>query len=49
MWKIIAGDQVGARAGSVNKFTSFCYMSVTSSLLHLGALLRDNLQIVAFS
>ena len=37
------GDKVGARAALVNKFTGFCRMSVTPSLLHLSALLRDDL------
>ena len=40
---------MGACAASVNKSTGFCRMSVTSSLLHLGALLRDDLQMGAFS
>ena len=31
------------------KFAGFCRMSVTPSLLGLGALLRDNLQMGAFS
>ena len=31
------------------KFTGFCCMSVTSSLLHLGPLLRDHFQMGAFS
>ena len=40
---------MGSRAVSVNKFTSFCRMSVNPSLLPLGALLRDNIQMHAFS
>ena len=31
------------------KSTGFCRMSVTASLMRLGALLRDNLQMGAFS
>ena len=31
------------------RFAGFCRMSVTPSLLRLGALLRDNLQMGAFS
>ena len=31
------------------KSTGFCHMSVTASLLRLGAFLRDNLQMGAFS
>ena len=40
---------MGACAASVNKSTGFCRMSVTSSLLHLGALLWDDLQMGAFT
>ena len=32
----------------IKKSTGFCCMSVTASLLHLGAFLRDNLQMGAF-
>ena len=39
---------MGARAVSVNKSAGFWRMSVTSSLLRLRALLRDNLQMGAF-
>ena len=47
--KIIARAKVDARAVLLKKFTGFCRMSVTASLLRLGALLRDNLQMGAFS
>ena len=40
---------MGARAASVSKSAGFCRVSVTPSLLRLGALLRDNLQMGAFS
>ena len=44
--KIIARAKVNAL---LKKSTDFCRMSVTASLLRLGALLRDNLQMDAFS
>ena len=47
--KIIAGAKVDARAVLLKKSTGFCHMSVTASLLRLVALLRDNLQMGAFS
>ena len=47
--KIIATAKVDARAVLLKKFTGFCRMSVTASLPRLSALLRDNLQIGAFS
>ena len=47
--KIIARGKVDARAVLLKKSTGFCCMSVTASLLRLGALLRDNLQMGAFS
>ena len=47
--KIIARAKVDARAVLIKKSTGFCRMSVTASLLYLGALRRDNLQMVAFS
>ena len=49
--KIIARAEVDARAVLLNKnkSTGFSCMSVTASLLRLGALLRDNLQMCAFS
>ena len=47
--KIIARAKVGARVVLLKKSTDFCRMSVTASLLRLGALLRDNLQMGAFS
>ena len=40
---------MGAGTASVNKGTVFCRMSVTPSVLHLGALLRDDLKMGAFS
>ena len=43
------GWSAGTNAASVNKSTSFCSIFVTPSLLHLGALLRDDLQMGAFS
>ena len=49
MLKIIATAEVDARAVLIQKSTSFCQMFVTASLLRLGALLRDNLQMGAFS
>ena len=45
MLKIIARAKVGARAVLIKKSTG---MSVIASFLRLGALLRDNLQIVLF-
>ena len=49
--KIIARAKVNACAVLLNKnkSTGFCRMSVTASLLRLGASLRDNLQMCAFS
>ena len=47
--KIIARAKVDARAVLLNKSTGFCRMSVTPSLLHLGALLGDKLRMGAFS
>ena len=47
--KIIARAKVDARAVLLQKSTGFCRMSVNASLLRLGALLRDNLQMGAFS
>ena len=47
--KIIARAKVDARAVLIKKSTVFFCMSVTASLMRLGALLRDNLQIGAFS
>ena len=47
--KIIARAKVDARAVLLEKSTGFCRMSVTASLLRLGALLQDNLQMGAFS
>ena len=47
--KIIARDKVDARTVLLQKSNGFCRMSVTASLLRLGALLRDNLQMGAFS
>ena len=49
MLKIIARAKVDARAVLIKKSTGFCRMSVTASLPRLGALLRDNLQLGAFS
>ena len=49
MLKIIARAKVDARAVLIKKSTGFCCMSVTASLLRLGALLRDNLQMGFFS
>ena len=47
--KIIARAKVDARAVLIKKSTGFCQMFATASLLRLGALLRDNLQMGAFS
>ena len=47
--KIIARAKVDSRAVLLKKSTGVCRMSVTASLLRLGALLRDNLQMGAFS
>ena len=47
--KIIAGAKTDSRAVLLKKSIGFCRMSVTASLLHLGALLRNNLQMGAFS
>ena len=41
--------EVDARAALLKCPLDFCRMSVTASLLRLGALLQDNLQIGAFS
>ena len=46
--KIIARAKVDARAVLLKKFTGFCRMFVTASLLCLSALLRDNLKMGAF-
>ena len=46
--KIIARAKVDARAVLLKKSTGFSSMSLTASLLRLGALLRDNLQMGAF-
>ena len=48
MLKIIARAKVDARAVLIKKSTGFCCMSVTASLLRLGALLWDNLQMGFF-
>ena len=47
--KIIAKAKVDACAALLKQSTGFCRMSVTASLLRLGALLRGNLQMGAFS
>ena len=47
--KIIARAKVDDRAVLLQESTGFCRMSVTASLLRLGALLRDNVQKGAFS
>ena len=47
--KIIVRAKVDARAVVIKKPTGVCRMSVTTSLPRLGALLRDKLQIGAFS
>ena len=47
--KTTAIAKVDARAALIKRFTGFCRMSVTASLMRLGALLRDNLQMGAFS
>ena len=47
--KIIARVKVDARAVLLKKSTGFCRMFVTACLLRLSALLRDNLQMGAFS
>ena len=47
--KTIARAKVDARAVLLKMSTAFCRMSVTASLLRLGALLRDSLQMGAFS
>ena len=47
--KIIARAKVDGRAVSLKTSTGFCRISGTASLLRLGALLRDNLQMGAFS
>ena len=41
--------KVDAPAVLIKKSTGFCRMSVTASLMRLGAFLRDNLQMGAFS
>ena len=41
--------KVDVRAVLFKKTTGFCRMSVTESLMRLGALLRDKLQMGAFS
>ena len=40
--------KVDARAALLKKSTGFCRMSVTTSLLRMGALLRDNCKWVVF-
>ena len=47
--KVIARAIVDACAVLLKKSTDFCCMSVTASLLLLGAVLRDNLKMGAFS
>ena len=47
--RIIVRAKVDVLAVLLKKSTGFCRMSVTASLLRLGALLRDNLQMGAFS
>ena len=47
--KIIARAKVDAHAVLLRKSTGVFCMSVTASLLRLGALLWDNLQMGAFS
>ena len=47
--KIIAKIITPVRAVVIKKFTGFCRMPVTTSLMRLGALLRDSLQMGAFS
>ena len=47
--KIIARAKGDACAVLLKKSTGFCRMFVTASLLRLGALLRNNLQMGAFS
>ena len=46
---IIARAKVDARAVLLKKSTGLCRMSVTASVLRLGALMWDNLQMGAFS
>ena len=46
--KIIARAKVDARAVLLKKSAGICRMSVTEILLRLGALLRDNLQMMLF-
>ena len=41
--------KVDARAVLLKRSTGFCCISVTASLIRLGALLRDNLQMGAIS
>ena len=48
-FEIIARAQVDARALLLKKSTGFCRRSVIASLLRLGPLLQDNLQMGAFS
>ena len=45
--KFFARAEVDARVVLLKKSSGFCCMSVTASLLRLGALLRDNLQMSA--
>ena len=47
--KIIERAKIDTRAVLLKKSTGFCCMPVTASLLRLGALLRDNFQMGAFS
>ena len=49
MLKIIARAKVDARVVLIKKSTGLCRMSVTASLMRLGALLRNNLQMGGFS
>ena len=47
-WKLFARAKVGASAVLLKKVHWFLSMSVTASLLRLGALLRDNFKWVLF-
>ena len=47
--KLLPRAKVNARVVLLQKSIGFCRMSVTASLLRLGAVLRDDLQIDAFS
>ena len=46
--KITARAKVDTRAVLLKNSTGFCRMSATASLLRLGALLRDYMQMDAF-